>query len=245
MRGNKKLRTASIPPPVRIYNGVKVTMIDEARKIFVIDLLSEKTCTLIRNITEDYIERLEKSKAARSRNRNGDTTKGWRTLYTYTKMDLPCSEIKGLADNITNRIMSDIVKVVGEVYGKKIEASNLRPRSWKEPHLLKYQKYDGVMPHTGVEMHYDGCDITWQAMLTSQDEYEGGGTYIRCIQKTVKLELGQVLVHPGELYHKGVDITHGTRFLLVCFMDGFDPKIMDESQPNEDKEEYEQNIIVV
>ena len=94
-------------------------------------------------------------------------------------------------------------------------------------------------------MHYDGCDITWQAMLTRLDEYEGGGTYIRCIRKTVKLQLGQILVHPGELYHKGVDITYGTRFLLVCFMDGFDPKIMDESQPNEDREEYEQNVIIV
>ena len=47
-------------------------------------------------------------------------------------------------------------------------------------------------------MHYDGCDITWQAMLTRLDEYEGGGTYFRCLRKTVKLRQGQVLVHPGE-----------------------------------------------
>ena len=144
MRGNKKLRTASATPSSRLYNGVKVTMIDEERKIFIIDLLNERTCSLIRNIAEEYIEHLQKSKV-KSRNRNGDLVKGWRTLYTYTKMDLPCSEVKGLAENVTNRIMENIVKIVGEVYGKEIEASNLRPRSWKEPHLLKYQKYDGVM----------------------------------------------------------------------------------------------------
>ena len=51
------------PPSNRTYNGVKVTMIDEARKIFVIDLLNESTCSLIRNINEEYIEHLEKSKS--------------------------------------------------------------------------------------------------------------------------------------------------------------------------------------
>ena len=69
-------------------------------------------------------------------------------------------------------------------------------------------------------MHYDGCDITWQCMLSHPEEYGGGGTYFRCLRKTVVLRQGQVLVHPGELYHKGRDITGGVRSLIVCFMDG-------------------------
>lgn len=93
-------------------------------------------------------------------------------------------------------------------------------------------------------MHYDGCDITWQLMLTRLDEYEGGGTYFRCLRKTLKLEQGQVLIHPGELYHKGLDITSGIRYLIVCFMDGFDPKIIDDSEPSEDREEYGKNICI-
>lgn len=35
-------------------------------------------------------------------------------------------------------------------------------------------------------------------MLTRIDEYEGGGTYFRSLRKTIKLQQGQVLVHPGE-----------------------------------------------
>jgi hypothetical protein len=35
-------------------------------------------------------------------------------------------------------------------------------------------------------------------MLTRMDEYEGGGTYFRSLRKTIKLQQGQVLVHPGE-----------------------------------------------
>ena len=144
---NERLSEIPCPPPIRTYDGIKVTMIDDERKIFIIDLLNERTCRLIRSIAEEYIEKLEKSRGKGNENDNGNENenKGWRTLYTYTKMDLPCSEIKGLAENVTNCIMENIVNIVGEVYGKKIEASNLRPRSWKEPHLLKYQKYDGVM----------------------------------------------------------------------------------------------------
>ena len=91
-------------------------------------------------------------------------------------------------------------------------------------------------------MHYDGCDITLNCMLSKSDEYEGGGTYIRALRKTVRLEQGQVLVHPGELYHKGCDITSGVRALIVCFMDGFDPMIQEPSSSKEDSKAFEQNV---
>lgn len=120
------------------------------------------------------------------------------TLYTYTKMDLPVCEIPNMREKYTERILIDVKRIVGEVFGKKKEALALRPRSWKEPHMLLYQAVDGKPHHTGIEMHYDGCDITWQAMLTRNDEYEGGGTYFRCLRKTVLLRQGQVLVHPGK-----------------------------------------------
>jgi hypothetical protein len=80
----------------------------------------------------------------------------WRTLYTYTKQDLPCGEVPGLTARFTNRIMTDVIKIVGEVYCQANEAVKLRPRSWKEPHLLLYQRIENKPIHTGVEMHYDG-----------------------------------------------------------------------------------------
>jgi len=91
-------------------------------------------------------------------------------------------------------------------------------------------------------MHYDGCHITWQIMLSARDEFEGGGTYIRALRQTIKLNLGQVLVHPGKLMHKGVDITSGRRLLIVGFMDGCDPQVLDDSTKRDDREEYQQNI---
>lgn len=53
-----------------------------------------------------------------------------------------------------------------------------------------------------IVFYLDGCDITWQAMLTRNDEYEGGGTYFRCLRKTVVLKQGQVLVHPGKIFFR-------------------------------------------
>ena len=226
-------RDSSPPPTVRRINGKRVTMIDEKQKVFVIDLLSPETCDLVRRMADDHVRQIQES---------GNHTATWRTLYTYTKQDLPCTEVKDLTSKVTDIIMTEVKKVVGEIFGKPREAAKLRPRSWKEPHLLLYQKVKGRPIHTGVEMHYDGCDITWNAMLAKSTEYEGGGTYIRAIRKTVRLEQGQVLVHPGELYHKGVDITSGVRALIVCFMDGFDPRIVDQSSAQNDRPEYVRNV---
>lgn len=97
--------------------------------------------------------------------------------------------------------------------------------------------------HVGVESHHDGGDFTWQLMLSSQDEYCGGGTYFRCLRKTIKLRKGQVLIHPGALYHTGVNITHGTRHLVVCFMDGFKTIIEDKSTESDDQPKYQQFVV--
>lgn len=130
---------SSQSPPARVCNifGTKVTIVDEERKVLIVDLIPPETCDLIRQMAEEHVALMEKKHGKNS----GDFT--WRTLYTYTKMDLPCSEVKGMANRITDHIMTDVKKIVGEIFGKNKEAQKLRPRSWKEPHLLKYQKVEG------------------------------------------------------------------------------------------------------
>eukprot|EP00804_Cyclotella_cryptica_P028514 CCRYP_014794-RB/>CCRYP_014794-RB protein AED:0.00 eAED:0.00 QI:1118/1/1/1/1/1/2/122/560 len=232
-RVNPLPNAVSTPAEVITILGKRVTMIDPVRKVFIIDLLSPEECDDIRMMADNHTIH---------QSQNGSHTPVWRTLYTYTKMDLPVCEVTDMREKYTDRILLDVKRIVGEVFGKKREAMALRPRSWKEPHMLLYQALEGKPHHTGIEMHYDGCDITWQAMLTRNDEYEGGGTYFRCLRKTVLLRQGQVLVHPGELYHKGIDVTYGVRCLLVCFTDGFSPKIMDDSKQHEDDPKYEKNV---
>jgi hypothetical protein len=57
-------------------------------------------------------------------------------------MDIPCAEVPGQGDIMQN-IMRSVVNIIGRMYGKAREAPHLRPRSWKEPHLLMYQKVRG------------------------------------------------------------------------------------------------------
>mmetsp|Transcript_11689 Transcript_11689/g.21749 ORF Transcript_11689/g.21749 Transcript_11689/m.21749 type:complete len:598 (+) Transcript_11689:103-1896(+) len=135
--------------------GKRVTIVDAERKIFVIDLLSPETCDEIRQMADDHVAREHK---------NGGS-KTWRTLYTYTKMDLPVVEVKNMAANYTDYILHAVKKIIGEVHGVKDEAMKLRQRSWKEPHLLLYQAVDGKPHHTGIEMHYDGCDYTCEILF--------------------------------------------------------------------------------
>ena len=60
------------------------------------------------------------------------------------------------------------------------------------------------------------------------------------------LRKGQVLIHPGNLYHRGVDITSGVRTLMVCFMDGFDLEVQERSRAEDDSDgAFESNVIRV
>lgn len=67
-------------------------------------------------------------------------------------MDLPVCEIPKMREKYTESILLNVKRIVGEIFGKKKEALQLRPRSWKEPHMLLYQAVDGKPHHTGIEM---------------------------------------------------------------------------------------------
>ena len=44
-------------------------------------------------------------------------------------------------------------------------------------------------------------------------------------------------------FHKGVDITRGTRYLAVCFTDGWDPAIPDNSTNSDKHKTLERNTL--
>ena len=43
-------------------------------------------------------------------------------------------------------------------------------------------------------------------------------------------------------YHKGNHITSGTRSMIVAFMDGMCPGVLDDSRANDDLEEYAEDV---
>ena len=69
-------------PEVLMVLGKTIHMIDPDRKVFVIDLLSPETCDEIGMMVDNHTRNAKKEAEV------------WRTLYTYTKMDLPVVEGK-------------------------------------------------------------------------------------------------------------------------------------------------------
>ena len=87
-------------------------------------------------------------------------------------MDLPCCEVPAL-QTMMQQISKKVMSVIGNTIDPKA-AKALQPRSWKEPHLLRYQKVEGLPEHTGIKFHYDGSDLTWQLMLSDEEsDYVG------------------------------------------------------------------------
>jgi hypothetical protein len=108
-------------PQVMTVLGKRVIMVDPVRKVFIIELLSPEVCDEIRMMADNHTREVHKS---------GLNTETWRTLYTYTKMDLPVAEVKDMTKKYTEQILLDVKKIVGEIFGGNMrkEAMNLRPR---------------------------------------------------------------------------------------------------------------------
>eukprot|EP00986_Skeletonema_menzelii_P002111 scaffold583_cov154-Skeletonema_menzelii.AAC.4 len=81
-KGNLLSTVDETPVEVLTILGKTVHMIDPDRKVFVIDLLSPETCDEIRMMADNHTRNAKKDDEV------------WRTLYTYTKMDLPVVEGK-------------------------------------------------------------------------------------------------------------------------------------------------------
>lgn len=134
---------------------------------------------------------------------------GWRTdLYSLTKCDIACKDISGISSQI-KQLSKCVSRAIQILYGyRKIVLDH------NQPHILKYSAEDR---HTGVELHCDRCDITANLSLSRSNTYTGGGTFIAAMNKVVRLEQGEFLLHPGGLVHSGNPIITGTRYLLVTF----------------------------
>ena len=164
-----------------MINGKRVTIVSEELLVLVVDLLAAEECHLARDMADDHVRRV---------NENGNREPTWRNLYAYTKQDLSCGEVEHLTARVTDGIMEAVRGIVGELYGNRRGAVRLRARSWKESHLLLYQNIEGK-PILALKCIMTGVMSTRNCVLSKSTEYEGGGTYIIALRKTIRLEQGR------------------------------------------------------
>jgi len=83
--------------------------------------------------------------------------------------------------------------------------------------IVRYAFEDGIQNH--LPLHTDGSRYSFNMLLSSPDDFDGGGTFFEVLDRTCKPGQGEVLLHRGDLRHAGMPVTRGTRYILVGFVD--------------------------
>ena len=65
-----------------------------------------------------------------------------------------------------------------------------------------------------------GRHCAWQVLLSSPEDFEGGGTFFESGGETVAPQQGEMVSHHGGLRHASVPTTAGRRYILVAFLRG-------------------------
>lgn len=153
-------------------------------------------------------------------------SQGIYSSYTYAKQTLGCRDHDALGiacESVTMKVYSTIRE---HIDSKNLDTDsskvNEKTRSLvldqREPHVVKYDTTR--KDRSKLEMHTDKSEWTFIIALSQGEgcDYDAGGTYFECIDSTVHMERGHVIIFPGKLRHRGQKIVGGARFLLVGFL---------------------------
>jgi hypothetical protein len=147
---------------------------------------------------------------------NTENDDGWTNkTYTLTAQHLLCKDVPGLL-SLTNNVFQQLIRELYPLLGGRIRKGTICFENSGEPHLVKYNG-----EAKGTELHKDNSEyvyVTVNCVLSNSDDFDGGGTYIKVIDRTIHLQQGEMLIHLGNLEHAGVDITSGVRRLMIAFL---------------------------
>ncbi|KAG2220812.1 hypothetical protein INT45_004473 [Circinella minor] len=99
-----------------------------------------------------------------------------------------------------------------------------RDLDFRDVFIVKY----AADAQRGLKLHTDGCLMSFNLLISHQDDFQGGGTYFESIDNDVQLNQGDCVFHDARIMHRGIDITQGERYILVGFVDTIDTVIKDK-----------------
>lgn len=139
-----------------------------------------------------------------------NTNGGWykiRHQNNYTT-DLVVKDIDSIKD-IVKYLSNSVYDIAFEHYQIP---KNVYKIDVNDIFMVKYEYKEGCQ--NCLEPHIDGSMLSFQILLN--DDFDGGGTYFND-GIIYKPNTGDLCIHTGKVYHSGVPITSGMRYLLVCF----------------------------
>jgi len=167
------------------------------------NILSNTLCDFIINESEKYA----------SNNMNEINKDGWtRTRHkNYPTTDLPISNISNISNLVKNIVVYDIFPLIESVY--KVNKYFL---DCNDIFIVKYKDNE----QNKLERHKDGSAFSFNILLNSENNFEGGGTIINEEGKDILVHntKGSLILHSGQVFHSGNIITKGVRYILVGFI---------------------------
>jgi hypothetical protein len=159
------------------------------QKIFTNDI-----CRWIINECENYA------------NSNG----GWTTKrhVKYPTTDLPIENVKPIFPFIV-----ETFKTIADKIKKSYNLNDDIKLNFVDVFIVKYKHNE----QSFLELHKDGSFLSFNILLSNQDDFEGGGTYFDD-GLIMTQEQGDLTIHSSKIKHAGLPITKGTRYLLVGFV---------------------------
>lgn len=168
-------------------------LFNENDKIKIVEnLLSESECDLLIKEAENY-----------------GNTYGWEKMRheNYPTMDNQFTKKWENYRLVEKKVRTKIYSEIKKMFDIKKEKLGIN-----EMFIVKYSK-DGQRE---LEYHKDGSEFSF--IIALNDNYKGGGTYFKNINKNIKLKKGSVLIFSGQNTHKGTYLEDGTRYILTGFI---------------------------
>ncbi|KAI7893515.1 uncharacterized protein EV154DRAFT_561263 [Mucor mucedo] len=127
----------------------------------------------------------------------------------FATTDIPIRSDPRLA-YLESLVKQRLFPELAHFYGFKVADLDFR-----DIFLVKYS----AKAQKGLKMHTDGCLFSLTLLISDPTDFEGGGTYYQSIDKVLHLNQGDVAYHDARVMHSGIDITKGSRYILVAFID--------------------------
>jgi hypothetical protein len=138
---------------------------------------------------------------------------GWTTgrHHLYPTMDVPVADVPGLGPVALALGQEVLLPAIAATF--EVPVGSL---SFKDMFLAKYTPNG----QPGLGSHTDGSAYSFNLLLSSPSDFEGGGTQFDALGTApVRVNQGEVLIHAGSLQHAGLPVTDGCRYVLVGFVE--------------------------
>ena len=157
-------------------------------------IFGDEICNFIIKETEEYV------------NKNGWDKDNFKN---YPTLDLKLSKLTNIHDYFLKYELGKIMNY--------IEKSYCLPNETRfDITDLNIIKYSADL-QTHLDYHKDSSFITFNIALNGKTEYEGGGTYFDD-GLIFNIDKGEMIVHCGNVIHRGLTVTNGVRYILVGFI---------------------------